>query len=48
MNKLYLKLGNVIAGLALVFATVSVNTTCHHFLYQDEIPESVKILNKVK
>lgn len=48
MNKLYLKFGNVIAVLALVFATISVNSTCRMYMYQDEIPESVKKLNKIK
>lgn len=48
MNKLYLKFGNVIATLALVFATISVNSACRHHMYQDPIPESVKKLKKVK
>lgn len=48
MKKLYLKFGNVIAALALVFATVGVNTTCRHFLYQEKVPECAKSLMKNK
>lgn len=46
MRKMFLKVGNVIATLALVAATVNVNSTCWHFLYQDKLPESAK--NSVK
>lgn len=48
MSKVYLKFGHIIAAIALVFATVSVNSTCRHLMYQDSIPESVKQLNKTK
>lgn len=46
MNKLYLKFGSCIATLALVFATMSVNSACRFFMYQDTIPESAMKLRK--
>ena len=48
MNKIYLKFGNIIASLALVVATISVNSTCRHYLYQEPIPECAKKLSKIK
>lgn len=46
MNKLYLKFGSVIATLALVFATITVNSVCRFHMYQDTIPESAMKLKK--
>lgn len=48
MKKLSLKFGNVVAALAFVFATMSVNAACRYFMYQEPIPESVKKLKKVR
>ncbi|MEG2757972.1 MAG: cyclic lactone autoinducer peptide [Anaerovoracaceae bacterium] len=48
MNKLFLKFGNVIATLALVAATMNVNATCGHYIYQESVPESAKKLCKIK
>lgn len=48
MKKVMMKFGNVLAALALVTASMNVNATCGHLLYQEAIPESAKKLSKVK
>lgn len=48
MKKLMLKLGNVVAALAIVAATMNVNATCCHHVYQESVPECAKKLSKVK
>lgn len=48
MKKIVQKLGKVIAAMALVVTTMTVNSTCIHYVYQDEIPECAKKLSKIK
>lgn len=48
MKKVMMKFGNMVAALALVAASMNVNATCGHLLYQEPIPESAKKLSKVK
>lgn len=48
MKKLMMKFGNVVAMFALMLATVSVNATCAHYIYQEEAPVSAKKLSKIK
>lgn len=48
MKKIKDNIGKVIASMALVMATMTANVTCAHHLYQDEVPEDVKKLSKVK
>lgn len=48
MKKIIMKFGNVMAMLALVAATLNVNSTCSHHIYQETVPESAKKLSKVK
>jgi cyclic lactone autoinducer peptide len=48
MKKIMIKFGNIIAALALVAATLNVNSTCCHHVYQEPVPESAKKLSKIK
>ena len=48
MKKLMMKLGNIVAGLALIAATLNVNSTCAHHIYQEPVPDSAKKLAKLK
>lgn len=40
--------GKILAALALVMATMNVNSTCVHYIYQEPVPEAAKKLSKVK
>lgn len=48
MKKFIAKFGTMVAALALMVATVTANSTCVYHLYQDEMPEKVKSLSKVR
>lgn len=48
MKKFTEKFGSMVAALALMVAAVTANSTCVYHLYQDEMPEKVKNLSKVK
>lgn len=48
MKKLMMKLGNVVAVLAVVAATLNVNATCSYHAYQETVPDSARKLSKIK
>lgn len=48
MKKFLTKMGTVFATIALMVATLNVNSTCWHHFYQGEIPDSVQKLSKIK
>lgn len=48
MKKLKNYLGRIVAAWALCIATITVNSTCVHYLYQGEVPEDVQNLSKIK
>lgn len=45
-KQLMMKFGPMLAALALMVTTVSVNTTCTWVCYQDKLPESANKLRK--
>ena len=45
-KKLMMKFGPMLATLALMVTTVSVNTTCTWVGYQDELPKNANKLRK--
>ncbi len=47
MKKLMIRLGNIVAMLAVVAATLNVNATCSHHVYQEPVPDSAKRLSKL-
>lgn len=48
MKKFTMKLGNLFAMLALVLASLNVNSTCSTYIYQEPIPDSAKKLSKIR
>ncbi len=44
MKKIILKYGGMLAALAMVFTTLTVNSTCTWMTYQEELPETAKKL----
>ena len=46
MKKIILKYGGMLAALAMVFTTLTVNSTCTWMTYQEELPETAKKLRK--
>ncbi len=48
MEKLLEKIGILFAKAALASASYNVNSTCRHYIYQEEVPECAKKLSKVK
>lgn len=48
MKKISYSWGKVLAALALVMATMNVNSTCVHYIYQEPVPETAKKLSKIK
>ena len=48
VKKLMMKLGSAVAVLAMTVATMDVNATCCHYIYQEQVPESAMKLSKVK
>lgn len=46
MKKFLMKYSGMFAALALVFTTVTVNSTCTWVTYQEELPETAKKLRK--
>ncbi|MCQ4638515.1 cyclic lactone autoinducer peptide [Anaerovorax odorimutans] len=46
MKKTMMKLGNFVAGVALIVATLNVNSTCCHYVYQESMPDSAYKLRK--
>lgn len=45
-EKIILKYGGMLAALAMVFTTLTVNSTCTWMTYQEELPETAKKLRK--
>lgn len=45
-KKLMAKFGPMLAALALMVTTMSVNTTCSWVGYQDKVPENARKLRK--
>lgn len=43
-KSIIMKLGNLVAVLALVVATIGANTTCWHYLYEEPLPAEAKKL----
>lgn len=48
MKNLIMKIGNAVAVLALVAASVNVNSTCCHYIYQGPVPKDANRLRKVR
>lgn len=48
MKKLMTKLGSLVAVMAMMIASMDVNATCCHYVYQEQVPESAKKLSKIK
>lgn len=46
MKKIIMKYGSMLAALAMVFTTLTVNATCTWMTYQEELPETAKELRK--
>lgn len=46
MKKIILKYGGMLAALAMVFTTLTVNSTCTWMTYQEELPDTAKKLRK--
>lgn len=46
MKKIILKYGDMLAALAMVFTTLTVNSTCTWMTYQEELPDTAKKLRK--
>lgn len=46
-KKTLYKLGHLLASLALLLATYSVNSTCLFMTYQPEVPDKLKKYTKV-
>ena len=42
MKKIILKYGGMLAALAMVFTTLTVNSTCTWMTYQEELPDTAK------
>ena len=48
MKTMMMKLGNVMAALAIVAASMNVNSACAHYIYQEEVPACANKLSKIK
>ncbi|MEA4960381.1 cyclic lactone autoinducer peptide [Lutispora sp.] len=48
MKKVLIKLGGVIASLALMVTTMNVNTTCIWLIHQPKLPKGAEKLRKFK
>lgn len=46
MKGFMLKYGNIVASIALLITTLTVNSTCIWASYQPELPENAKKLRK--
>lgn len=46
MKKWLLKMGNLLASLAIVVAAANINICCSYFAYQPEMPEGAEDLCK--
>lgn len=46
MKKMLLRLSGVLASLALLATTLSVNSTCTIIMYQPKVPDAAKQLRK--
>lgn len=46
MKKFLMKYSGMMAALAMVFTTLTVNSTCTWMTYQEELPETAKKLRK--
>lgn len=46
MKNFFKKHGHVFAALALVLTTITANSTCSFFTYQEKLPEGAKTLRK--
>ncbi len=46
MKKLSIKLGGMIASLAILITVLNVNTNCIAFIHQPKMPKSAKRLRK--
>lgn len=46
MKKILLKYSGMLAALAMIFTTLTVNSTCTWMTYQEELPKSAKKLRK--
>jgi AgrD protein len=48
MKKFFIKVGPVLATLALFITTFNVNTTCALYAYQPKLPDVAKKLSKTE
>ena len=46
MKKFFEKYGSIVAALALVVTTLTANSTCVCYMYQDELPENARKLRR--
>ncbi|MGN0621969.1 MAG: cyclic lactone autoinducer peptide [Porcipelethomonas sp.] len=46
MKKILMKYSGILAAMALVFTTMTVNSTCTWVTYQEKLPEAAKKLRK--
>lgn len=46
MNQIFLKLGAVVANLALLVTVLNVNLTCFFFIHQPELPDGAERFKK--
>lgn len=46
MKNFFKKYGHVFAALALMFTTMTVNSTCAYVIHQEKLPEGAKALRK--
>ena len=46
MKNIIFKNGGMLAALAMVFTTLTVNSTCTWMTYQEELPDTAKKLRK--
>lgn len=46
MKKFLMKYSGMLAAIAMVFTTLTANSTCTWMTYQEELPETAKKLRK--
>ena len=46
MKNFLRKYGHIFAALALVFTTITANSTCSYVIHQEKLPENAKLLRR--
>lgn len=48
MKNIFQKLGSTFLVAALFAAQLNVNSTCSHYIHQEQVPDCAKKLSKIK